>query len=279
MDLAAASSYFDDVPLSDAYSGVLLGLGQIAPNDGAVRDGMVMARRTLSTAPDVIMPQRHAVTIEGTTFIASDTPDQDYFQGAVIRNVYTLHRSDGLAEVKPIAQELSGIVGNYAHAAVVWLKGTKEIDESSRLINYADIYFAKDNGALVGQLVKLNGGLFLVREQYTTVSGFDVSVVDQLDTPSFETANYTSRVYDPLTDSHTSLINPIVALRLRWQTKFEYLSSGSTKYVSGDDVVIVLASAVPSPTTGDFITLSDGIRRVESIQAEGDLWHLHVRRA
>jgi hypothetical protein len=277
MKLSAAASHFDNQSFKDSYSGVHALYGQLDLYDDARREGLTSVRRIISMAPALAVPARRALTLGSDVWLLSDSPASDYFRADAIRAKYISHRADGLGEIKTILQELSNTAGVSAYGAAVWLKGNKEIDESSEVTNSVNIYFASSEAVPDRGLIKLRNVWYIVRYTYSTTTGFVAAVADQLDTPNFETASYARRVYAPITDTYTSTPVSIKVLRLRWQDKFEYLSPASAKYDAGDDVVMVRVADVAAPTTGDLITLTDGVRRVESIQADGSLWHLHVR--
>lgn len=279
MKLSTAATYFDKQVFTDAYTGAEAFLGQMDLFNGTVRDGLTSVRSVISTAPNLAVPARRAVLLGDTVWMLGTDRNQDFFRTAPIRDNYIAHRSDGLAEVKTISQELSVITGLMAHAAAIWIKGEKEDAESSAVSNNIEVYLAGSESVPNGNLIKLNNLWYSVRYTYLTTTGFVAAVGDQLDAPNFEVASYAKRAYNALTDAHTSTPVNVKLLRIRWQEKFEYLSQASTKYTPGDDVLMVSAADVSAPTTGDLITLSDGVRRIESIQAAGDLWHLHVRRA
>ena len=279
MKLSAVANYFDKQSFKDAYTGAHALYGQLDLYDDVRREGLTAVRRIVSVKPGTAMPVRRALTLGGDVWMMSATPASDYFLTDPIRAKYIAHRADGLGEIKTILQELSNITGTPAYAATVWLKGNKEVDESSDVTVSANVYLAVSEAAAERSLVKLGTAWYFVRYTYLTTTGFLAAVADKLDAPNFETVSYAKRVYNPVTDAYASTPVSLKVLRLRWQSKFEYLSEASAKYAEGDDVVMVRVADVAAPTTGDLITLSDGVRRVEDIQAEGSLWHLRVRRA
>lgn len=279
MRLHDTANYFDRVSVRDAYTLVEACKGQLDLYDDVQRDGITAVRRVLSVRPGTVMPARRAVRLDGDDYLMSEKGAPDYHLGTEIRRKYILHRSDGLAEIKTILQELTNVQGTSAHAGVVWLKGSKEVDESSDLTNHNTLYFAKGEPVQVGYVTRLDTIWYVIRGVYATQSGFIAAVADQLDTPHFDTVAYNSRVYNPVTDAYATTTVNVKALRLRWQTHFEYLSPASAKFDEGDDVVMVAAAAVATPTTGDTIMLADGLRRVEAMYSVGGVWQLHVRRA
>jgi hypothetical protein len=278
MKLADAACYFDKLVVSDSYGVDDLILGQLDMYDDVKRDGITAVRRILSVRPGTIMPSRRAVTINDEEYLVSHLPAYDFFKSSPIRSQYILHRSDGLAEIKTVLQELTNSAGVSAYAAKVWVKSTKEVDESSDADNRLNIYLAKGEQVVPKDLIKLGTDWFVVRLAYSTASGYLNTEVDQLDAPNFETATYDKRVYNPITDSHTTTATSVKLLRLSWQSSFEYLNPLAAKYAEGDDVVMVAAAAIPAPTTGDVIHLADGDRRVDDFYSVGGVWHLHVRR-
>ncbi len=277
MKLSAAASFFDNQSFKDATTGAHAFYGQLDVYSDSQREGITSVRRIVSVQPGTVVPK--AVTLGSDAWVVSSNPSHDYFRDAAIRTKYIIHRADGLASIKTILQELTTTSGSTAYGAALWLKGSKEVDESSDVDNAFTIYFPAATTLQPKSLISLLGRWYIVRYAYMTATGFAAAVADQLDAPNFETASYAKRIYDPVTDTHTSASVSTKVLRLRWQSKFEYLSLASETYAAGDDVVMVLASAVPTPTTGDLITLSDGVRKVKGIQADGSLWHLHVERA
>lgn len=279
MKLSAAASYFDNQSFRDAYSGVHVVYGQIDLYDDAQREGLTSVRRIVSIKPTGAIPARKAAILGSDVWLLSSLPSIDYFQASAIRTKYIAHRADGLAEIKTILQELSNTAGVSAYGATVWLKGSKEIDESSEVTNNVNLYFAAGESVPNLSVVKLRGIWYVVKFTYLTTTGFVAAVADQLDAPNFETVAYTNKVYNPVTDSYTGSPVNIKVLRIRWQDKFTYLSQASASYEAGDDVVMVRKADVVAPKTGDTLILSDGARRVVSFQSDGGLWHLQVRRA
>lgn len=278
MKLTSAAKYFDKLAVIDAYSDEQAMLGQMDLYDDSQRDGLTTVRRILSVAPGLDMPSRHAVKLGSDVYLVSHLPAYDYFQSSPIRSKFIVHRADGLAEIVTVLQELTNVNGTAAYAALLWLKGGKEVDESSEMTNILTAYFAKGESVQVGDLVYLDGAWYFVKDSYITASGFQAATIDQLDMPNFEMVGYGARTYNPVTDAYSVVSTNVKALYMRWQSKFEYMSPATAKYVEGDDVVLVAAAAVVAPKTGDRVTLSFGVREVVDVQQNGSVWHLHVRR-
>jgi len=278
MKLSRVATTFDDVQCLDGYTGASLFRGQTDLYDDSRRDGYSVVRRILSTAPSVVMPTRRVVDIDGDKWLVGQNA-KDFFKGSAIRVKYITHKATGMAESHSMASILSAaqVPISSFYAAEAWLKGSREIDESSDVTDSSMMYFANSETAIVRGLLKLGGVLYLVRNTHITSSGYMAADVDVLDTPNLETVSFTAKTYNPITATYTTTTTSAKVLRLRWQSKFNYLSMSSLSYQPGDDVVLVLKSAV-TPKNGDVIPLLDGNRSVLSVVSDGDCWHLHVRR-
>jgi hypothetical protein len=218
------------------------------------------------------------VDVQGDKWIVGQVA-KDYFGNAAIRHKHLLHRANGLAESYSVAAMLaaSPVATATFYAAESWVKGGREIDESSDVTDVLTMYYSSSESVLTRTIFKLGGNLHLVRNVHLTSSGYMAADVDILDTPNLETVSFASKVYDPVSASYTTTTTAAKVLRLRWQSKFNYFSMSTKTYETGDDVIMVLKSAV-TPKSGDTLPLSDGVRVVLSVTSDGGCWHLHVRR-
>jgi hypothetical protein len=278
MKLSSAARHFDHQPLLDAYTSSLVGYGQLSLFDGSVRDGTTVERRVISTEPNLLMPPRRVVKSDDFFWIVGDFIP-DFFGGSAIRHGYVVHQAQGLATIRTIQQALQNAAGTTAYAAVTWVKSAKEVDESSGMYNSANVILAPGEPLAAGNLVELAGHWYLARSVYTSSAGFLTGISDELPEPVFETVNYTSKVYNPVTDSNTTTTTSVKVLRLRWQSQFEYLSIGSATYERGDLQVMMLKGLVATPKAGDIVPLSEGNHRVLAVLDEGTHVSMHLRRA
>ena len=276
MRLAAAAGYFDKQVLTDAYGSATI-LGQFDLFDDSKRDGTTGRRRVLSVAPDVAMPARNALSIDGMTWIVG-TGNPDYFKADPIRRKYVLHEADGLASVQTFAQLLAATAGTSAYVALEWVKAAKEIDESSDLTDVLTAVFARSESIPNPGVVTLGGETYLLREPHQSAAGFQVVLADEIKAPVTETGSFTSKTYNPVTDAVTGTPASVKFLRMRWQSHFKYLSSRTLTYQPGDDALICLKSAA-TPKANDSIVLSDGTWQVITVQSEdASCWNIHARR-
>lgn len=280
MKLSAASNYFNKTVCRDAYGGRAEVLAQLEPYDDSRRDGYSVERRILSTAPDAQLPPRRVLSIDGEAWIVGQGA-RDFFKNEVLRIKYLLHRAEGAIgrcfDFPTLLADIPAPIGEM-YAAISWVKGLRE-EDSADVTDQMMIYCAESEGSLLASSTVMSFGqnLFLIRNTHQISSGFLVCEADSLDAPNVETASFGSRVYDPVSATYTVTAASIKVLRIRWRSRFVYLSQASAKFDSGDDIVI-MRSVDGSPKTGDTLTLSDGDRVVVSAQTMGAYMQLHVRR-
>jgi hypothetical protein len=279
MKLSTAAAAFDDLVCVDGYAGTGSFKAQMDLYDDSKRDGYSVVRRILATTPSVSMPARKVVDVKGDKWIVGQVA-KDYFRDTAIRHKHLIHKANGLAESYTIAGILATTPAATStfYAAEAWIKGAREIDESSDVTDVLTMYFSTSESVLTRTIFKLGGNLHLVRNVHGTSSGFNAADVDILDAPNLETVSFATKIYNPVTATYTTTTTSAKVLRIRWQSKFNYFSLSSQTYETGDDVVMVLKTAL-TPKTGDTIPLSDGVRVVRAVTSDGDCWHLHVRRA
>lgn len=275
MKLYNAARIADDTLATDSY-GVDTFLCQFEVLSYSKIDGVAVKKRQISTAPDVTIPTRSVVTIEGQPYLVGHG-SPDFWRGSVIRLNYVIQGADGLADLTTIGDALAGTAPVTAYAAVTFAKYLPDAEDSSRYPPQYQIFLAGSESAPADSLVQLNSVWYLVKQSYISNSGLLVALANVVESPSFETATFGSRVYDPVTDAYTDTPTSIPVFRIKWSEHFKYLSKATEQYERGDLTVIMLKSVTPDPP--DTLTLSDGVWRVLSSQDEGTTWSCHARRA
>lgn len=277
MRLAKAARFGDKTPATDAY-GTASFLCQIEPLSLFKIDGVAVRKRSMSCAPDVAMPARGVITIDGEQYLVG-TGTPDFWKGQPIRRNYVLQGADGLAKLTTIAGELGSSAGTNAYAAKVFNRYLPESADSSKYPPQYQIFLAGGEDAPADSLILLDGDWFLVKESYVSTSGLRIAMSNLLDEPVFETALFANQEYDPVTDTYGGTSAPVKAFRVKWTEHYEYLSKASIKFETGDLQVFIRQADMPNVGSPDAITLSDGLWRVLSVVQEGLLWSIHVRRA
>lgn len=275
MKLKNVAKYFDRLVFQDAYQPATTFKGQFDVYDDSKRDGLTIERRIVSVAPEVVVPTRKTVTADGVTWMLGDVA-RDYYKNEAIRHKYVAHLAQGLATVRTFEETLTSAAGLSAYASRVWVKGSKEIEESSDVVDVFNIYFAPDEPVVEGMLINLSGRFHLVRSVYPSAGGFLVALVDELAEPVVVTCTTVKRTYRPLTDTFQEVPTSTTALRIRWQSHFKYPNKASETYKPGDDVLVTLKSST-TPKAGDKVVLSGENYCVISVLDEGTVWSMHIR--
>lgn len=279
MLLSVAASYFDDVLCQDAFNANTKFYGQLDVYDDSRRDGATVVRRILSVAGGTALPARRVLAIHGEQWIVG-THEADSFKGSIVRDKHILQRAQGACSIRTPAQALSsGGVSSYG--AKLWVKDMKEVESSSKLSGFFNLYLPSAETVSRGDLVQLGGREHIVRNAYLSAAGFLVAESDELDAGAIAAATFTPYSYSPATDGVIAGTPVAVqALRMRFQDDYEYPSDSAPKFVSGDIRVFVrkgVTLAAPAPR--DTLTLTDGIWQVQSVSDETGCWGLHLRKA
>jgi len=275
MRLLDAARRFDKTTATDAYSATTFKC-QFEVLAYSKIDGVAVKKRQISTASSVTIPARRVVTIHGQTYLVGHGAP-DFWNDDTIRLNYVVQGADGLANLTTIADELAGTAPGTAYAALAFAKYLPDAEDSSKYPPQYQVFLSGTESAPADSLIYLNSVWYLVKESYVSTSGLRVSLANVVESPNFEMAAFTSRVYAPLTDTYVDTPSAIKVFRIKWAEHFEYLSKATEQYERGDLTVMMLKAVTPDPP--DTLTLSDGVWRILSAQDEGLTWNCHARRA
>ena len=275
MRLLDAARRFDKTTATDAYSATTFKC-QFEVLAYSKIDGVAVKKRQISTASSVTIPARRVVTIHGQTYLVGHGAP-DFWNDDTIRLNYVVQGADGLANLTTIADELAGTAPGTAYAALAFAKYLPDAEDSSKYPPQYQVFLSGTESAPADSLIYLNSVWYLVKESYVSTSGLRVSLANVVESPNFEMATFTSRVYAPLTDTYVDTPSAIKVFRIKWAEHFEYLSKATEQYERGDLTVMMLKAVTPDPP--DTLTLSDGVWRILSAQDEGLTWSCHARRA
>lgn len=277
MKLKRVARKFDNVQAQDAY-GTTTFMVQYEPMSFSKIDGTSVTKRMVSAAPEIVMPARGAITIDGEQYVVGHGAP-DYWMGEVIRVSYVIQGATGLANLHSIASAIAQTSPVTAYAALVFSKYMPEANDNSRYPPQYQVFLAGSESAPADSLIQLDGKWFLVKQSYISTSGLRIALANELDEPAFETVTYGDRTYDPVTDTYSTSNSSVRVLRVKWSEHFHYLTKADETYQRGDIQVMALKTSMPSVIPSDLLTLSDGVWRVLSVQDEGTTVSLHMRRA
>lgn len=277
MRLSRVARKFDNVVAQDAY-GTDTFMVQYEPMSFSKIDGTSVTKRMVSAAPEITMPARGAIKIDGMNYVVGHGAP-DYWMGEVIRVSYVIQGATGLANLHSIASAIAQTAPVTAYAALVFSKYMPEANDNSKYPPQYQVFLAGSESAPADSLIQLDGKWFLVKQSYISTSGLRIALANELDEPVFETVSYGARAYDPITDSYTSSTSSVRVLRVKWSEHFHYLTVSDETYQRGDIQILAMQSDLPNVKASDIMTLSDGVWRVLSVQDEGVTVSLHMRRA
>jgi hypothetical protein len=277
MRLADAARFFDRTPCADAFTPFTAFLGQLDVFDDSKRDGATIARRILSVGPSVSMPASNVITIDNAQWIVG-THQDDTFLGSVLRRKYVLHRASGAATIKTIGEALS-TGGTATYGAKLWVKDAKEIEISSNLEGFFNIYLPAGTTIAAGKIIDVAGRLHLVRNYFTTVAGFINAESSELAADAVIAATYHAVTYTASTDVEALASTAVSLLRIRFQDDYSYTSESAPKLEPGDLKGYVRKAIIVTAAAGAKVTIGSTVYRVMSVADEGDAWGLHLRHA
>lgn len=277
MRLSRVARKFDNVVAQDAY-GTDTFMVQYEPMSFSKIDGTSVTKRMVSAAPEIVMPARGAIKIDGMNYVVGHGAP-DYWMGEVIRVSYVIQGATGLASLHSIASAIAQDTPVTAYAALVFSKYMPEANDNSKYPPQYQVFLAGSESVPADSLIQLDGKWFLVKQSYISTSGLRIALANELDDPVFEVVTYGNRVYEPVSDTYTSTTSTVRVLRVKWSEHFHYLTASDETYQRGDIQIIAMQSDMPNVKPSDTLTLSDGVWRVLSVQDEGVTLSLHMRRS
>jgi hypothetical protein len=270
MRIKEAARRFDNTPCSDAYSGSLSFMGQLALYDDSKRDNEVGERRVISTSPDITLPLRRVVAAAGLKFIiGKGSPDT--YKGEVIRMGYTAHEATHLARVQTLGQACRDEAGFTAWAATAWIKNASDGQNSSDLTPEVNLHFAQDEPVTQSMVITMGTARYLARLARVAPAGTLIVLADLMLEPSIDTASLTTGTWDPVTETMSGTSVSVRVLRARWQSLYEYRNSEAPKFGTSD-LQVVVAKSLLTAQPGQKLTMSDGAWLVSAVADEGDVW-------
>lgn len=277
MRLHTVAAKHDTVKAKDA-NGTATIKCQLAPLELFKIDGVAVKKRQLSTAPDVVMPARGVLNIDGDNYLVG-TGTPDYWRGTKIRMNYVIQGTDGIASLQSVAAALRGDAPVSAHAALLFSRYLPESADSSKYPPQYQVFLAGTEASPADSLIYMAGDWYLVKESYLSNSGLRIAMANVVNGTVFETISYEAKTYVPVSDTMVTVTTPVKVMRVKWQEHFHYMTRADETYQRGDIQVLVLKSAMPTAKASDELPMSDGPWRVLSVQDEGEILSMHLRRA
>lgn len=277
-DIFDVARHFDDTPIVEAYTSAPLYNGQFSTFLEASPDGSTSQRRTLSLAPDYVIPARRCITALGETYVVG-YGTVDGFYGQVIRRSYWMKRVSGLFTVRSpgLAALNTGGVQAYGHKD--YLKDLVNNITDSEYDPFWDIYFSEDEVVAKSYFLELSGTLYRVRSAHVGLEGLLDAACDEVDAGARVSCTFTSLgAYNPSTDAYAPGTLTTPGILLDRYSYYELRTEADAKTMPGDMTLVVASSAI-TPVVGKTVTISGRSWRIEAVTADLDSYALHIRRA
>lgn len=253
MKLSDAASYFDRTPAYDTATGKVLFLGQVAPFDDSRRDANAAYRRILSVRPGTAMPTSRAIRMMGVVWLIGDMEPDGLEE--LHREKYILQRAPAQVKVSRLSGFLAGTIASTVWASPQWIKDAKQLEVSSATPQIFDVSLPVGSDVQVRDILWDAAAAYLVLAPHVQASGILSANCVKLDQILPAVASLASRTYSPTLGTYsTSAGANVNALRVRWQSLFEYGSQAAERYQEGD-IAVVLPTGT-STTTNTLITLA-----------------------
>lgn len=270
MRLAAAARRFDNTLCLDGYGGFQSFQGQFSLYDGSRRDAEVTARQHLSVSPDVVVPPRRVILVDGVRHILGHgTPD--HFNGKKIRVGYATNEATILAQVRTLEAISLREDGVSAWAGKSWVKNLAYTAQTSDLPKQGHLHFSRTEPVYVGCVVTLGTQHYLVREVDDGVAGFRVALGDEMPGVVVQDVTFGPSVYDPVAEAYVGSPTPARVVQVRWQSLFSYGHRDAPDF-GPEDVQLAVAKSVLTPKPGMIVQTASGRRYVESVMDYRGVW-------
>lgn len=280
MRLSTAARFFDRTRFKDAFVPTTVFYGQFDVYDDSKRDGLTVARRVLSVAPSVAIPARRVIAAEGETWLVG-AAQLDHYNGAPVRAKYVIQRAHGAATIRTAAQALS-TGGTATYASKLWVKDVKEIEVSSSLNPFYNVYLPSPEALVVGQLIELSGRQHLVRNTYPSAAGLLVAEAAELPLNAVTVGAYKAMTFNAVADDRTLASSTALnLLKLRFQDLFAYREQAQPSFKEGDVRALVRKADVAVAKVNDLLNFGGEDWEILTVSDEdgGLCWGLHLRHA
>lgn len=273
-ELFDVACHFDDISISDAYTGTHAFKGQFSSFEESSPDGTTSKKRTLSVKPGTAIPARRTISFLSEVWIVGDG-NVDGIYDRAIRTAYWMKKSTGLVTRKTPAQLCNNLAGVQFHASRNYLKDTVNGVSDTEYDPFWDVFTALNEGTAKGHFLLQDSKLVRVRGCHDEASGFTLAQCDELDAGALVSVSITTgNTYNPITDTYSGTSSTVTGVLMEASKFYRYATKADEKYNSGD-MTLILAVSQPA---GTLITIGGVTWRVQNVQAELDGYALHIRR-
>lgn len=276
MDLKKLSRHFDDIPISDAYTGAALFLGQVSSFIDSQVDGTISARRVLSLDSAYTMPTHRCIGYLNEKWLVGDGIT-DGAQGQSVRTSYAMKKVNERYTLASPGQAALGQGGLNVYAQKNYLKSDVNSSTDAEYDPFWHIYIAQTEEVFKGfYLVSGSGEYYKIRAKHDLLEGFRVLESDQLDDGCAVAVSFQGGTYDPITETTLGSIVTTTGILVDAYMSYSYKTQADRKYGSGDSILVVARLAV-TPFVGQSLTIEDKSYKIFSVIEDLDSWKCLVR--
>lgn len=276
-DIYAVASHFDDIAITDGYTGAALYYGQFSSFLESSPDGSTSQRRTLSLAPGLTLPTRKVISALSELWIVG-MGNVDGIYGQAIRQSFWMKKSTGSYSILTPGQAALGSAGTTAYGHKLYLKDTVNGSSDAEYDPFYNFYFSTSEPITKGCLLKFGATYYYVRATNDGLSGLVEAGADEIDADASQSVTFTSTgAFNPVTDAYAAGSTATTAILMDRYMLYQKRTEADTQSLAGDMSLLVATSAV-TPVVGKTVTISSRSWKILAVTAEQDAWLLHIRR-
>lgn len=278
MDLRKLSRHFDDIPITDAYTGVALFDGQVSSFMDTKADGTIATKRILSLDPDFIIPRHRCISYLNSSWLVGDGVS-DGLQGQALRTSYAMKKVIERFTLATPGQAALGAGGLNIFGQKNYLKSDVNGPTDAEYDPFWHIYIAQTQEALKGYYMVANSGeYYKVRGRHDLLEGFRILESDQLDDGCAVSVAFQGGTFDPITETASGGVVATTGILVDAYMSYAYKTQADPKYAAGDSILVVSNLAV-TPKVGQTLVMGTDTYKIFSLTADLDSWKCLVRLA
>ena len=277
VDIYAVANHFDDIAITDAYSGAALYYGQFSSFLESSPDGSTSQRRTLSLAPGLTLPARKVISALSEIWIVG-LGNVDGIYGQPIRQSFWMKKASGSYTILTPGQAALNSAGTTAYGHALSLKDTVNGVSDAEYDPFYNFYFSTTEPVAKGSILKSGSTYYYVRATNDGLSGLIEAGTDELDSGAYQSVTFTlTGAYNPVTDVYAAGSTTTGAILMDRYMLYQKRTETDSQNLAGDMSLLVATSAV-TPAVGKTVTISSRTWKILAVTAEQDAWLLHIRR-
>lgn len=277
-ELTDVAKHFDDIPVTDGYTGAFLFNAQFSTFRESGTDSSVSERRIMSMAPGLSAPARGVICALGEYSLIGFGVQDGIFGGSIRQSLWTRRVTDTFTKLTP-GQAALASTGTDFKGHKAYLKDTVNGATNSEYDPFWDISAAPYEGLAKGDFLKAGSTYYRVRSAHLDLSGLTIASSDELDSGARVSVTFSGTgAYAPITDTYATGTTTTYGMLLDRYKWYEQLTQADRQSLAGDMTLSVATSAV-TPVIGKECTIASRTWKILNVTAFSDAWELHIRRA